>query len=848
MFKIRIAAVAMLLTLILAAAAGCGDPAHMPVASGLMDGKEPAAEAGSEAEADTAIASPAEETIGNMKKAAESNELALYVDEETTEIAVLDKTSGMLWQSNPADKQNDSVASDKNKDRLYSQLVLNYYDDKGQSFFMDNYSFSVGAKEFKINPIKGGIEIVYTMGNNKKGSDNIPKVVDKKRFEEKILNKLNDSFRDATLKYYHYNKADDTYVREPMNELGVRFMLKVLKKVGYTAEDLAIDNKGREDNANGGDKPKFEITVQYTVNQDKFVVNIPAGRIKQSGKYKLYQLDVLPMFGAAGKDKEGYLFIPDGSGALVYLNNNKTYAQPVKLQMYGYDKTLKLEDRPQQGETARLPVFGMKQNDQAFIAIIEEGDALANVQAQTSGMTDSYNAVSSGYTLMQKGKIDLRMGEKSQSLDTFQSKLYEGDIRIRYRFLSGQDADYTGMARYYRDYLVDRYNLTKQPAGKDMPFIADFIGSIVRPKSFLGIPYESVTPLTSYDQAIELLEMLRKEQITNVKLKVEGWFNGDIRHDTPDTIELNGSMGGRKSFERLVGYAKEHGVSLYPDVSFLRLYHGSGGMAAYNLDRDVQKDYLMDPITEKRGQFSHYVLSPRYLPGIVDSFIGEAETIGLPGLSLRDLADEINSDFDLDDTIDRQTSLQLSRQTIRKLDDRLGHLMAGGGNAYAIPYAEAMVDVPLQSSGYNIVDEDVPFYAMVLHGYVDFAGKPFNYLQNSQLNRVYLLKSLESGALPYYSWFYESSELLKYTNYTDLYASDYRDSFDHAVKTYKEMNEFEKKIRGQTIASHRKLADRVYETVFENGVSIIVNYNEAPATLDGGISVDPFGYKVGDSR
>ncbi|WKL00667.1 DUF5696 domain-containing protein [Paenibacillus amylolyticus] len=36
------------------------------------------------------------------------------------------------------------------------------------------------------------------------------------------------------------------------------------------------------------------------------------------------------------------------------------------------------------------------------------------------------------------------------------------------------------------------------------------------------------------------------------------------------------------------------------------------------------------------------------------------------------------------------------------------------------------MNVPAGSSRFNITDEEVPFYAMVIHGYMNYAASPMN--------------------------------------------------------------------------------------------------------------------------
>ena len=53
-----------------------------------------------------------------------------------------------------------------------------------------------------------------------------------------------------------------------------------------------------------------------------------------------------------------------------------------------------------------------------------------------------------------------------------------------------------------------------------------------------------------------------------------------------------------------------------------------------------------------------------------------------------------------------------------------------------------------------------------------------------------------------------------------------------AKKLYKEINPILKKINNKRIIKHEKLAEKVYKTTFENDISIIINYNIFPVTVN----------------
>ena len=103
--------------------------------------------------------------------------------------------------------------------------------------------------------------------------------------------------------------------------------------------------------------------------------------------------------------------MPDGCGALIYLNNGRTdypiYSEPV----YGADRSIPQEQAlPYEKQTNCLPVFGLKQGDKAWYAVIEKGDAVANIRADIARTRDSYNVVLASFNTMSRMVVNTGSG------------------------------------------------------------------------------------------------------------------------------------------------------------------------------------------------------------------------------------------------------------------------------------------------------------------------------------------------------------------------------------------------------------------------------------------------------
>lgn len=794
-----------------------------------------------------------------FRKAAENSHLELYVDDSTAEIAVRQKRTGEMWYSNPLERKTNSSLSVDNVQKLSSQLSFQYYNDKGQIVTKDSYYDSVTHQQYEIVPIDGGVRIVYQFGDLSKTIDEaIPKRISKERFESLILDKMpDDATRRDFKKRFRYIEEEGVYERR---DTGTSFLPEVVKKydnilqsIGYTAEELAYDHAENQIEATAAaEKEVFVIPIEYRLDQDNLVVKVPMNEVSHPSKLKIQSISLLKYFGAADQHAQGYMLVPDGSGALIHLNNGKLSSAAYQSRVYGDDRARQLKENMNRSEVTRLPVFGLKQGNHAFFAIIENGDAIAGIEADIAGKVLPYNYVGANFTTLPKDELTISGGWNSNTVAIFPTQMVLDDLVIRYAFLNDEAASYAGMAGYYRNYLVQRYGMTKLEGGGETPFYLELAGAVTKRKSFLGIPYSSIEPLTTYEQAQTIVNQLQQSGVNQIQLRYTGWFNGGYQHSIPTKVKPEQVLGSTKQLRAFAAGLQEQEVGFYPDAALTNVYRNTWGFspssdAARFINKKPAKLYPYNPATFQvdKEKSAYYALSPAKLPGIVDAFLGSFGKLELSGggISLRDLGDELNSDFRDSATVHRQQSKEITEQQLSRIRQELGKPMVIGGNAYALPYAGHILEAPMRSSGFDITDESIPFYQMVLHGYADYAGKPANLSGNQDL-RLYLLKCLETGSNAYFSWFYAPASTVKDTEFDWMYSSHYETWLSEAAAMYKELNEALAGVRDQIIIDHSKLAEGVYATVYENGQRVVVNYNAEPYT-ENGLTVNGYSYAIG---
>ena len=682
----------------------------------------------------------------------------------------------------------------------------------------------------------------------------------KRRIIESVLdqvakaNNLRDRFQ-VKFENLPQGLLEPTYVlRSDLLIWDYEDLAKIIKETGFTPFQTS------EEHIDYGIAPPvhneliFKVPVVYELEGDNLVVTVLAEEIQypqnivgETGKvsYPIYQFDLLEYFGAPDiNQKDGYIFVPDGTGALISLSNGKLSAGTFDSPVYGIDESLSVTTaEPNIGEQIYLPVFGIVHKDTALFGMIEAGESFARIRADIAGKRHSYNYVHPRFTILPKAEARLQGkipgGTRITTMNIYQAKQYSGDFRIRYKFLSGEAATYVGLAKYYQDFLFSQGLLKKNNVAADVPFVVQAIGGISAKKSFLGFPRTEIIPLTRFNELDKILTELNANGVSNIYLKYSGWLTGGMHRGITSTVDLENALGSNKEFNELTKKFAVQGVKFFPEVSFLNAYPSpmerlfKSGCFTNTLTREVGLIYAYDPVTGERIRGSErYLISPAVLPRLISSFINDYPKYSLNGIAFEYLGNQLSSNFEQkpEKLINREQAKEIIVQQLQYVKEHNLAVTVNGGHLYTLPYADIILNLPEGGSGYTITDEHIPFYQIVVHGYVPYAYQPIN-IASVPTNT--LLKIVETGAIPSFLWTYNDSSLAKNTDFDYIYNTQYKLSFESAVELYKRINPILSQIQDQRIVNHLFLTKGVYQTVYENGLSFIVNYNDTPVTISG---------------
>lgn len=565
-----------------------------------------------------------------------------------------------------------------------------------------------------------------------------------------------------------------------------------------------------------GDSILYKITVCYTLKDGCLYASLDWSNLGNENDV-LVSISFLEYFGASTTAVKGdFLLVPDGSGAIVDIACEEAF-EPISVAVYGNDigGNMPLE--------AIAPVFGVKSGNDAFAAVIEQGDAVACVNAAKARNNSAYNRVGASFTVT-ASELD---GDEV----VFSECAYTGSLELCYRFLSGADANYAGLAAACREQFIRNYTLSSTGilSAEHMPVLVNVIG-IGKKDGFFRFNKK----LTEYSQAQDILNRLKSKGINNVYLRYSGALSGGLNSENILGAHLLSSLGGKQDFAALNEYAAGLNFNFFVDIPLVS-GNGGGSNSAGSLTQNkatlLRDDYFTDTgIVSSKSVASVYGLSG--LEKTVLSALEKFAEYDSTGFCISDAGEILVTDYN--SKTDRQSAAAAVKEMISPLATQ-NTLMVCTGNFYALKNADIICDIPMsckhtQSEGYIAV----PFVQLILHGIVEFSGAPINLSADSKTE---FLKCIEYGAIP--SFVLTNNSLDDSEEYNKIFSTDNWLAFMY--NCYSNTSTLFNDLREARITDHFKVTDGVYCTEYESTTKIYVNYTNEPVTV-GGITVEPLNF------
>lgn len=774
----------------------------------------------------------------------ESDKLILSLDPATTDFTVTQKSTGKSWYSNAENAENDPLALESEKKMLKSNVIISYAQVNGLETVLD-CSGNVAKGLYEIKLENDTIKLFYSFGNIQREYVIPPVILEEdltkwkgnlekedaqyvsEYYKKYDINKLSAKDNKDELLANYPSMADHIiYVlRTNVRENVKRELEKRFEKAGYTYEDF-LNDKLLDESVSSDSSAVFNVEMDLRLEGSDLVVEVPFSGIDYKEQYPVYTVLPLPYFGAAYSDAEGFMFVPEGGGAIINYNNGKASQSDYYANVYGWDMCLSRE-YVIHNTRAYFNVFGQGRDGSSYICIMEEGASYASVRSAISGRINNYNYVDAKYSVCPGEKYDI---DELSNAAVYQylEKLPDESIVQRYRFIDSDD--YVDMAKEYGRYLEEKYpGYMTLNASDETPVAIEIVGAIDKVRQVLGIPVSRPLKLTSYKDASKIVEELANAGIGDLSVKYSAWCNDGVRQNLLNNVHTISELGRGSDLKKLTAKAKELGVDLYLDGVTQYEYDSNifDGFFSFrdaarflNKERAELYQYSMVTYAAREGAKSYYLLRADLAEKMAKNLIKATDKYGAE-VSFSDIGMDVSSDFRRGKTYSREYNKNVDINLLRSADDSGKKVMINMGNDYAIPYVDFVTNMELKGSEYTLLDKMVPFYQIAIHGLVNYSGQPINICGNEEQE---ILTSAEYGASLYYTLMSESSFAIQKTLYPEYYGSEYAAWKDRLIETCKRYNTELGSTFGQRMTGHRTMGD-VTCTEYEDGSKVYVNYS-----------------------
>ena len=564
---------------------------------------------------------------------------------------------------------------------------------------------------------------------------------------------------------------------------------------------------------------EITVTLDTILSDGGLTVMVPKDGIVEKGDFCLVSFEIMPFFGASTVNEDGYLVYPDGNGALTYFdtyNKRNINSTALTLDVYGTINTEEI-DGNDNNYPASMPLFGIKKGERAFAAAVTSGDDAVSISVNPaldiSPVELNYEYFSFSYRQTYKIYLSGIGSSESASSGTKLSDAIGGKRSVRYFFLSGNEANYSGMANVYRDFLLKNKLLNPvNDVEEPCVYLMLFMGA-----KNLNSLFGGVTNVTTFEEVQKIISDYREAGVKNLNVTLRGWNKGGYDSGSLK-INPDRKCGGKAGFTKLIKFVNScNGVKLFLELNFLEL---SSEKLSFGLKQSAVLLGNSTTLTDKEKE--KYLLSPLRFETLYKKANKKISKFGNVEIAVCSVGELIYTDYRRSKTQSRKQTMDVFKQ--------VSDTGVQGANLYMLSTAKYLYDVPFENSTDRITDEQIPLVSSVIGGSIPMTSGVGNMTADYDLLK---LRWIEYGLCPSFELTYDSPIKLGETNYTVLFSSRSSKWEKTVADTYNIWVEKLSDIYGKKVISHEKIGEGVVRIVYENDAKVYLNYKMEDTEIDG---------------
>ncbi len=616
-------------------------------------------------------------------------------------------------------------------------------------------------------------------------------------------------------------------------------------------------NEGKEEEAE--DEFEDEFTDEFA---DEFAEEVPEEPTVEAPP------STIPM----GKDDYNYVVVPSGSGALMYCNTRNSFSPRTYLgEVYGEDPSVEKWEDLANTVAVTMHFYGGKRNainidkstgfpvavrtdkEEALCAIIEQGENSCSVGGETNPFQGYFGRSYAVYNVTGYNYVYSNNAWRPQYNDIVEPNLEP--LVLGFYPLKGEDASYMGIAKRYKKFLTEKHGMTKSQSNSLLT--VKLLGEYVEDDLFLGIPTTKNVSLTSYAEAQKIVEELNKISGGSLIVDMYGYGEGGINaNKLAGGYSLTGATGDSDDLEAFLKYTKDSNISTYFNFDTVMFYESGNGYSISD-DTAVNENGIPAPVRQfwfstrarleaASGGKVGGLVSREQLGEAVKETVELADEYGITGLAYDTIGNIAYSDYIEDDNDNAIYPLKNGygdqvAGIIKETKESSKSVLIDGANAYAAAAADIIAGCPAYSNTSTAFDREIPLYQIVFQGTKSNSIYSINMTANQNTQ---FLKAIETGSGLSFTLMGNYYGELRKQYVRGLGSAVYSDNKDRIASFVERSKAYLTSVADASIVSHQYLTDNVVKTVFDNQVSVIVNYGDKDYKSDLGIvKANDFLYK-----
>ena len=573
---------------------------------------------------------------------------------------------------------------------------------------------------------------------------------------------------------------------------------------------------------------EIAIPIRYLLTSEGLEVRVMIDGIRE-GANKLYKISLLPGMVSVKNtdDRSNYLFMPSGSGTLMYTDDSKRQPRVVEMDVFGRDITVTENDKLSNTEPCRLPVFAAKETDGGLIAVLGEGSDLAMLTANVGQSSLGYSNAYVTYTLRGTDLINTTDENGKQSVVSLHTDdlVKQKYTSVTYCPLKEDESDYVSMAKFYQSKILSDKNVVE----KAMPLVLDFYGGIEVKSRILGVSYTEFLPLTTLSDVKNITKECYESTGVSPRILLTGYGKSGASYGPiAGGIKISNKLGGTKGYNSLMEYFTKNSLEAVFDVDML-LYDKNGC--------GINKSDASEKVSTLKAQFLSYDVATRkkssafetpYIVGrnalgyVTEKTINFLKKENIKSVNLGTIGSYSYSDYSSNTSYCKANMSKTVSKIFSIVSQNGIDIYTRNSNSYAANLSSGIFEVPTQSSRYDGMDVDVPFYEIVYKGYSEMSVSPLNLAVN--MNNQFL-KAVECGIGISFSICNNLDYRLATSQINALSRSDYEAQKENIEYYSKEIVKVTDAVGTSKIVDHYK-ENGCSVTEFENGAVIVTNFNK----------------------